>query len=306
MKQKRPNSVSKEYNQDNYLIHLKSPVGFAMPLLFLLFLGAGGFFAFRNPEALDYLSEVIKGDDIQPKLVVLAVISTYLLFFFGIMRMLLPNNLTFDQQPVFSYRNRILRNIIALLWLLIISAVILSNIFKDLYPFGWEGGMNHAYLAKVNVLIGIVCLIFLLIVGYFVWNFFKIFNIALKHGDVKAFFNKSYYHPADTLSVQIKDKQSNNHRLKYRVHLNYVQEKGTVQEKAKERVHKIERVYLYSDYQDVNPTSLSQGITFSLPEQIDGLDNIRTKNTKRELRFWEIVVEEKDERFFAGFVLDVR
>ena len=79
-----------------------------------------------------------------------------------------------------------------------------------------------------------------------------------------------------------------------------------IQEKAKERVHKIERIYLYGDYQDVNPTALSQGITFSLPEQIDGLDNIRTKNTKRELRFWEVVVEEKDQRFFAGFVLDVR
>lgn len=311
MKNKRPNSVSKEANQNNYLIHLKSPVGFFFPLLFLIIMGVGGYYAVSMIPSSE-LTAIIKGDNIESKATIIAVIFTYLVFFSGIARMLLPNKLSFSQQPVFSYRNRVLRNIIAMIWLLSISIAILATYYNDMFPTGWQDGVVPTYWSEVKrhwgdyLLPGIVSLIFLLVTVYFIRNFFRIFNIALAHGEVKAFFNKPNYQPADAVTVRIQDKQSNNYRLKYRVHLSYVEEKGVVDNTKSNQTHNIKRFYLYNDYQDVSPTALSQGINFTLPESIEGVDNICTLKTKSKLHYWEIVVEEIENYFFAGFIFDVR
>lgn len=314
MKQKkpfRPNSSTKELNQLNYLAHPRMKTGRWRVLMVLVVLSVGAYYFFQA-IGVERTIERITQAPLGVQLEAIIYGSTFLIIYFALAMQFLPFSISFKRKQKFKTYRRLLRNLVGVSWMSLVVIGTIVNFQVSFFPDGWEAGIQTDGIKNLFTDVGtyfliVVAIVFLVVYFYSFITIFRILKLTLAHGTVTAQFDQDAYFPGSTLKVKIKDRQSRNSQLKYRVHLSLIGGKEVRKKTSSKTTISVVRFCLHSEYQDVSPITLDKGVTFILPTDVLNITSLRTDlSAPANIQFWEIVVEEIDGYFFAGFNFDVK
>ncbi len=227
-----------------------------------------------------------------------------------------PDSLAMGQRKVFSWWGFFIRSLfmgaLFLPFAIMIGQIIFSGagtgLFIDLG--GWEGLTDatkpwgpRLLLAGMGLLLGAVIVGLGLIPLWFLSQSLDNLGVIMRHGSTVANFDQAHYIPGSTVKLSVESGKAKSTDAPRRVFLNFILTQAGAQPASKKGY---QREYLHSEYQDLNVSEMQEGFSFTLPERVPGHHVSSAHSNSPEIRYWEILVEEPDQRYWARFLFTVQ
>ncbi|MFK7971679.1 MAG: hypothetical protein AB8F95_15035 [Bacteroidia bacterium] len=303
------NSTTKDTDQDNRLIISRlgnNKLGKAL-MLFIALIPISIFIIM----AIQMAPRFANGLSFDLETLWVIALMTFVSFLgFAVFTQLFPPRTQRGREQSFSNSNRAIRNALMVIWLIPLILFLGKLTFDFLFPGGlkqgletdWNGG-GSSLMEKIFIGLGILLV-------YWIWITFILRTIrtsvmVFKHGKVTAIFDLDYYQIGGNVSVQVTDRNSNSEKQAYRVHMNLVEEVVVKSGSGKNRSAKYKRIFHHTDYQDVSPRELADGISFDLPESLPNKSVLTDMSNISKPYYWELLVEEQGAHFWARFFIQV-
>lgn len=195
---------------------------------------------------------------------------------------------------------------------IIIGRIIFSGAGEGLFIDlgGWEGLTDatkpwgpRLLLAGMGLLLGAAVVGLGLIPLWFLSQSLDNLGIIMRYGTTVANFDQAYYPPGSTLKLNLEGGKSQSPEAVRRIFLNFILAHPGVHPASQKGY---QREYLHSEYQDLSLSELQESITFILPERVPGHHVSSAHSQSPEIRYWEILVEEPGQRYWARFLFTVK
>lgn len=172
---------------------------------------------------------------------------------------------------------------------------------------GWDGLTDPTTPWGPRIalgLMGLLILAFLLVMAliplWLLWRSCGNLWIQLTKGTATAQFDAEQYAPGEPVTVAISNSHSGNPPTARRVFMNLIQRPADVQAPASKKGFM--RNYLHSEYQDTTVEDLANGLSFVLPASIPEGIVTSAHLGPDQVRYWEILVEVPQKKYWARFL----
>ncbi|MEL6656903.1 MAG: hypothetical protein AAFY48_19765 [Bacteroidota bacterium] len=128
--------------------------------------------------------------------------------------------------------------------------------------------------------------------------------MQVRHGTIRAVFDRPVYAPGEQVNVQITSQQSSSKPdADRRVYLNYIEDLAVYPPASSK---KYKRTYVYTQFLDTTPNLLKEGLSFELPQELKTATGTLTPDGPNGINYWEIIVEEPGTMYWARFLFTVK
>lgn len=172
---------------------------------------------------------------------------------------------------------------------------------------GWDSLSDPATPWGQRILLGLMGLLilaFLLVMAliplWLLWRSCGNLWIQLTKGTATAQFDAKQYAPGDSVSIAISNSRASNPATARRVFMNLIQRPADVHAPASKKGFM--RQYLHSEYQDTTVENLANGLSFVLPDSIPEGIVTSAHLGPDHIRYWEILVEVPQEKYWSRFL----